>query len=177
MNQKLNRSINIHEGVLFMGRYEADLTKVSAGIPVFPKGDYEFTVGTPKAFKRKGKKGENWGVGLNVTCVEVLDGDPAYKGKKSYISLFMHSEGAQGFSKQTVMALYGYTTDPKSENNEQAFNEKFAGEDWSYDPESGKCGDIYKNLEGKRFQCPLDSRTNPDDDSQLQQVWGKIRPL
>lgn len=159
-----------------MGRYEADLTKVSAGFTIYPKGEYEFSFGTPKAFKREGKKGANFGVGFPLTCMEVHDGDPNMKGKKHYYNGFMHSEGAQSFTKGMVMAAYGYVTDQKAEKNQQAFDEKFAGEDWSFDPDNGSVGSVFKDMEGKRIIYVLDVEAGLEEGT-TQQKWVLVRPV
>lgn len=148
--------------------FRFDPTAVQATIEVLPKGEYEFVVGEPKSFKNTTKKGanagkENFGVRYPVV---VAEGES--KGKRIFVNLFMHSEGAQPIAKQFLMAAAGFQ---RNEAGEKAFNEAMAGKDWNYNPENGTAGDAWHTIKGSRVRGALDVGLNPDDPTQKQQVF------
>ena len=52
-----------------MPRYEGDPTRASATFEVFPKGDYEFVIGEPKAFERNNRDNKlTFGIRFPLTC-------------------------------------------------------------------------------------------------------------
>lgn len=143
-------------------RYEPDLTKATAALTVFEKGRYEFAVGEPRSFSRP-KRDEDGleiadqmtvGVRFPVKCTQPLDGgDPSAKGKRSNIELYLGSEGGQGYAKQFMMATLGF---PITEKAEDEFNERFAGADWSFDPDTQAVGDVWREATGKRMIAEVD---------------------
>jgi hypothetical protein len=144
-----------------MPRYEPDPSKTSAaGFEIFPKDNYEFIVGEPKAFYRDGQKGPNWGVRVALTIAN----EGPFKGKRYLKTLWYHTDGTAGMNKQFQMAVLGYENNKKGET---AFNEAYpAGTDWSFDTDSGAVGDAWRELVGKRVQADLDIKLGDNDNEQ-----------
>lgn len=151
-----------------MPRYDYDPSKVSASIEVFPKGEYEFIVGEPKAFAGNGQKGPNYGVRYVLTCAS----DGPMNGKKFFQSLWFHSEAAGPINKRFMLAASGYNAD---KNSEQRYNTEAAGKDWSFDTDSGAVGDGYRELVGKRVVADVDVTLG--DNGNEQQKVNAWRPL
>jgi hypothetical protein len=153
-------------------RYEPDLTKVQSSIPIFPKGTYEYSVGEPKAFGGTNRKGDpKLGVRYSVRCEEVHDGDQKFKGKRTIVSLYVHTEDAQGMAKRFILAALGYAV---NEQGEKEFDAEYKGRDWSIDPETGAVGDVWREPTGKRVLSDCDIQAG-DEGAQFQAFsW---RPL
>lgn len=132
------------------GRFNPNPADATSSIPIFPDGSYEFQLGAPKPFAGTNQAGkENHGVRFQVTCVEVLDGDPNFKGKTTLASIYQHTEGARNYSKAFMLAAYGYE---RNYDAEKLFDEEVAiAKDWSYDPEDKSAGDGWSDMEGKRI--------------------------
>lgn len=155
-----------------MPRYEADPSKVTTSITILPKDGYEFVLGRPKAFERTAKAGhQSYGVRIPVTVV----GGPQ-NGKRTIISLYLHSEGAQQMAKRFQMAVAGY---PVNEKNEKLYDADIAGKDWSYDTGDGSVGEAWLEFEGKHVFCDVDVSTREDDKGAEveQQDWGTWAPI
>lgn len=155
-----------------MPRYEADPTKVTTSITILPKDEYEFVLSRPKAFERTAKAGhQSYGVRIPVTVV----GGPQ-NGKRTVISLYLHSEGAQQMAKRFQMAVAGF---PVNEKNEKLFDADAAGKDWSYDTSDGSVGEAWAEYEGKHVACAVDVSMREDDkgESIEQQEWGTWMPI
>lgn len=151
-----------------MPRYEYDPSKSQATIEIFPKDEYEFIVGEPKAFIRKNRKNQDsFGVRVSLTHTE-----GAYKGKRTVFTCYLHSEGAQSMSKRFQMAVFGYEAKAEAE---QDFNKATSGLDWSFDPETGSVGAAWKQLGGARVIGNLDVGKNEETD-EPQQVFKSWRP-
>lgn len=153
-------------------RYEHDPTQVAAALTIFPKGDYEFVLGKPKAFERTAKAGhQSYGIRIPMT---VANG--SHQGKRSVYSLYLHSEGGQAMAKRFQMAVAGLAV---SQANEDEYNRLAAGQDWSYDPEDGSVGEAWADYEGKHVTVDLDVELvkNEKGDEVESQVWGTFRPL
>jgi hypothetical protein len=84
-------------------------------------------------------------------------------------SCFMHTEGSQAFSKQFLMAAYGYK---RNESDEQRFNSDFADKDWSYDPDSGDVGEVWREATGKRAIVEANVGKNNRTGEPMQQLNG-----
>lgn len=156
-----------------MPRYSADPTTVTAAITILPKDDYEFKIGKPKAFERTAKAGhQSYGLGIPLT---VASGPQL--GKKTYIRLYMHSEGAQQMTKRFQMASAGYTVTDKNEKLYDASG--VAGKDWSFDTDNGEVGAAWAELEGLHICCDLDVEMVKNDkgDDIESQVWGTWTPV
>jgi hypothetical protein len=125
---------------------------------VFPKDRYEFTIGEPKTFFGQNAKGaDSYGVRYPLTIA-----DGPYKGKRTIISLWQQSEGAQSMAKQFLMAALGYG---KGRAEEVRFDEEWGAKDWSFDTDSGTVGDAWRELTGNRIVGDLDNRM---DDNQVE---------
>lgn len=144
-----------------MPRYEWDPSKTQSSIEVFPKGEYEVVVGEPKSFIRKNRKNEDsYGIRFSLT---VADGP--YRGKRTIYTAYLHSEGAQSMAKRFQMAVFGFHNRPDSEKE---FNERTAGLDWSFDPETGQCGEGWRQMAGAHVIANVDVQKNPENDEENQ---------
>lgn len=164
-----------------MPRYNHDPSLVSASLFVFPKDEYEFKIGRPRAFERTASKGhQSYGVRFPLTCTS-----GPHAGKKSVFSIYLHSEGAAGMGKRFQIAAAGYDV---NDRNEKLFDAENAGKDWSYDTDNGDVGTGWLEYEGVSVVCDVDVQPQKDDKGQdvkdartgdvvLQQVWGTWRPL
>ena len=151
-----------------MPRFEHNPSAVTTSIEVFPKDDYEFVIGEPKTFFGQNAKGnDSYGVRLPLTI-----GSGDYQGKRTIMSLYFQSEGAQSMAKQFQMAVLGYG---KGRAEEQRFNADWGGKDWSFDTDTGSVGDAWRELVGQRVIGSLDTRMGDNGDEQQQfKGW---RPL
>lgn len=155
-----------------MPRYEHDPSKVTTSITVFPKDEYELKIGKPKAFERTAKAGhQSYGIRFPVT---VVGGN--LDGKKSVFTIYLHSEGAAQMAKRFQMAVHGLTV---NEANEKKFDSQVAGQDWSYDPDTGEVGAAWAAYEGRsvRVDCDVQISTNDKGEEMQQQVWGTWSPI
>lgn len=147
--------------------YNNDPSKVVATFEVLPKDDYEMIVGEPKAFFKPGSDGkaDNYGVRFPVT---VASGP--MEGKKGQpVNCYQHTDGAQQYSKGFQMAAAGFG---KGRAEEQRFDAEAAGKDWSFDTDSGQCGDAWREFTGKRVIAIYDIELNKDTGEQQQKVVG-----
>ena len=151
-----------------MPRFEHNPSAVTTSIEVFPKDDYEFTIGEPKTFFRQNAMGnDSYGVRIPLT---IATGD--YSGKRTLMSLYFQSEGAQSMAKQFQMAALGYQ---RGRNEELRFNEEWGAKDWSFDTDAGSVGDAWRELVGGRIVGSLDvSMSDTGDEQQQFKGW---RPL
>lgn len=121
-----------------MPRYQPDPTKASFGFPLFQKGMYRLELGEPKSFAAK--DGSNYGVRVNGKVITSND-HPELVGKQFPISLYMHTEGAENYSKGVYAKALGCKTDAE-------FNEKYGGEDWSFNTDDASVGSGWHLLKG-----------------------------
>lgn len=151
-----------------MPRFEANPASVTTSLEVFPKDDYEFVIGEPKTFFRQNSKGgDSYGIRLPLTI-----GTGDYQNKRTLVSLYFQSEGAQSMAKQFQMAALGYG---KGRTEEERFNKDWGGKDWSFDTDSGAVGDAWRELVGNRVVGTLDVTISDSGDEQQQfKGW---RPL
>lgn len=116
-----------------MPRYTPNPTNVIAGFAVYPKGVYYIELGTPVAFATKeGSDKSNYGINFPAKIVSSID-QPSWVGKPMPTRCFQHSDGGLSYSKGIQMAALGVKKDDE-------FNEKFGGEDWSFDTDDKSCG-------------------------------------
>lgn len=155
-----------------MPRYEHDPTKVAAALTILPKDDYELKIGKPKAFERTAKAGHQ-SYGLRFPLV-VANGPQ--ENKKTMYSIYLHSDGGAQMAKRFQMAVAGLTV---NEANEKVFDAAAAGQDWSFDPETGEVGAAWAAYEGNHVCVDLDVEIVQNDkgDDVQSQVWGTWRPL
>ncbi|MBA2706039.1 MAG: hypothetical protein H0U60_19550 [Blastocatellia bacterium] len=154
------------------GRYEFNPSAVTASIEVFPKGEYEFQVGEPKAFAKEGDdegKGGNFGVRFPI----VIKAPGQYEGKRTVSSIYFHSEGGRSFAKQFMMAVMGYG---KGETEEKRFDADMTGKDWSANYEGGDVGQAYREMTGMRVIGQLDITKNNRTGEPMQQ-FKSWRPI
>lgn len=152
-----------------MPRYEGDPTRASATFEVFPKGDYEFTIGEPKAFERTNAQGKlTYGIRYTLT----VQNEGPFKGKPFPQTLYKHVETAEGINKRFVMAALGYAL---TKPDEKRFDTDYAGKDWSFDTDTGACGDAWRELTGRRIVGSFDVKLG-NDQTEQQDVKG-WRPL
>lgn len=157
-----------------MRSFRPDPSKVSAGIQIYEKGEYEMEIGEPKPFYRETKQGKNageWNHGVMFVCT-ITEGPE--KGKKFIHNCMMHTPESEGFSKQFQMAAYGF-----AKKDEKQFDEEVAKvKDWGYAiPEDGTdptCGDGWRDMKGRKVVFDLNKVKNKDNQDQ-QKVLG-IRP-
>ena len=155
-----------------MPRYTADPTKVSTALAIFPKGDVELKCGKPKAFERQAKAGhQSYGIRIPVECTSGPN-----QGKRSVVTLYMHSDGAQSMAKRFQMAMQGYTV---TDANEKLFDAWAAGLDWSFDTETGEVGAAWAQYEGRSIIASVDvqMQTNDKGESVEQQEWKSWLPV
>jgi len=174
-----------------MARYVADPTKDTAGFPVLPKGDYRLSIGEPKAFKGETKEGanagqENFGVAFVCTAVEGpvdTEGNvspPEAKGKKAYTRLYYHTQDSRNYSKGLILAAFGFSQKEEEEFNRKieelrAANPDDPALDWSFDPDTGECGEAWRALTNREIIASLSVTKQKDKDEQ--QKWDMVRPV
>lgn len=155
-----------------MPRFTADPSKMSAGFSVLEtEDDVELIVGEPKPFQRDDKDGKTGGYGVGFS-LRVADGKQ--KGKSTYYNGGMDNEIGQGFTKQFLMACYGFVNNTKSE---EEFNTAMAAKDWSYDTTTGEVGEIWKECKGQRVIVNLGQTTGKVADGAMFQTFKKWRPI
>ena len=160
-------------------RHNFDPSAISSTLEVLPKGDYVVSAGEGKAFEKTAKSGPkegqlSWGIRWPLRVEQVLEGDPNAKGKRVIYSGYMHSDDASGFPKQLLMACLGYEINNRSERE---FNEKFAGQDWSYDTDSGAIGDVWRQATGRTVIVSLDVQPNINTPGEFIQQFTRFRPV
>lgn len=117
-----------------------------ATLPPLPNDSYECIIGEPKAFKGTTKATGEDNFGVRFTCT-VAEGE--FVGRKIFVTNFLHSDGAQTFAKQFIMAANNFTVDQEGED---AYNEsEAAGLDYEFDPDTNSCGAGWQELKGKRI--------------------------
>lgn len=159
-----------------MPRYTHDPSRVQATIAILSKAEYEFEIGQPKPFERTAKKGhQSYGIRFPITVVSAQG-----NGKRTVYTCYLHSDGAAGMTKQFQMAVCGFEV---KQENEQEFDEKYAGDDWSFNPETGEIGEAWQKFKGAHVVNDLDvemRKQDPDDPNSKEvenQVWGTWRPV
>ena len=155
-------------------RFEFDPSTVVASIEVFPKQEYEFQVGEPKAFKRTAAEGtdkehDSYGVRFPL----VIKMPDAYSNKRTVFSIYLQSEGAQAMGKQFMMAVMGFG---KSAEQEKKYDAEVRGKDWGLDFETGAVGDAWREHTGKRVIGGLDITKNNRTGDPMQQ-FSSWRPI
>lgn len=136
-----------------MPRYEHNPTTSHITLAQLPKGTYQVQLGEPKAWIRAAnpekQTKEQYGIRYGITVTS----DGEHKGKRQMIQFDYTNEWGQAFGKQLVMAALGYTLDEASEDK---FNADYADKDWSFDPETGAVGDVYREVTGKNIMVDTD---------------------
>jgi len=154
-----------------MPRYEFNPTSVVANIEVFPKGEYEFQIGEPKAFSRQAGEDQHDSFGVRYPLVIKAPGQ--YDGKRTVFSTYYQSEGGRSMAKQFMMAALGYG---RGGEEEKRFDSDMRDKDWNFDPDAGTVGDAYRQLSGTRVIGTLDVGKNNKTGDAMQQ-FNKWRPI
>ena len=167
-----------------MPRFAPAFTKVSSGMKIFPRGDYELAVtGTkPIAYYKTDEDGDVTedfvgGCQVNLEMVGRIgnDGeiDQEDKGEAVVpIRLYTHTEKAWGMTKGSIMSIMGYKRD-----DEDQFNEDFGEADFSLEGESAEdaqLGSDWSRLEGQHFVATLNKRAYKGRE---QQDVGTLQPV
>lgn len=152
-------------------RFSFDPTLVVASMEVYPKSEYEFQVGEPKAFLRQAGEDKHDSFGIRYPLVIKLPDE--YSGKRTLFSTYYQSEGSQAMAKQFIMAVLGYG---KGRPEEERFDREQRGKDWEFDPSTGAVGDAYRELTGKRVigGLDVDKNKNTGDPMQVFKSWRTI---
>ena len=164
-------------------RFAPDFTQVSAGMKIFPRGEYELSVTKvkPIAYFKKDEDGEPTedfvsGCQVNVEMVGRLlnDGslDRSDEGESVVpLRLYVHNEKGWGMTKSSIMAILGYTRD-----EEESFNGDAADSDYSVDGEGDEAtlGSSWDTLTGQHFIITLDKRIYKGRE---QQDTGSLSPV
>jgi hypothetical protein len=151
-----------------MARHAPNPSAVDAGFPIHPKDEYELVIGEPKVFKGVGKEGKPDNFGVRFICI-IAEG--AQAGKKFIKNCYMHTPESEGFAKQFQMAALGFN--PKNQDDEAKFNEKYGNADWSFDDDTMTAGEAWHEMKGKRVYASLDVGTNKvtGDPAQLEKGY------
>lgn len=153
-----------------MPPFNFDPTNVVASFEVYPKDEYEFQVGEPKAFSRTAGEDNHPSFGIRYPLV-IKEGP--FAGKRTLFNTYYQSEGSQSIAKQFMMAVLGYG---KGAPEEKRFDGDMRGKNWDFDGETGGVGDAYRELTGKRVYGSLDVGKNTRDGSDQQQ-FKSWRPI
>lgn len=132
-----------------MPRIVPDPTKAVSGFLTYPKGEYVVEIRDPKSFytpPRPGKN-ENYGVRFDGKIISSID-QPGFVGKPFPVQCFQHTDGALDFSKGIQMAALGCKKD-------EEFNEKYGGEDWSFNTDDKSCGEGWHKMSGQVIKVTI----------------------
>jgi hypothetical protein len=155
-----------------MPTFTPNASKITALMTVLPKDDYEFIVGQPKPYSRtytdkEGNVQPLVGVGYPLRVAE-----GTHKDERLYFNAGTENDISMSGSKRFLMACLGFKLDAEGE---QAFNEKYSDDAiWTFDPDSGAVGDIWREVVGKRVVCGVDIRTTEKGTFQSFKSWRSI---
>ncbi len=157
-----------------MPQHNYDPKAISATFKVFERGDYELLVGEPKAFQKTNREGnEQFGIRWKLKIENVVeDGSSDAVGEKTIYSCYLHG-GAEPFGKIFAMACLGFENTPEGES--EFDSSEFADMDWSFDTESGMCGDGWRRCVGCRVISLLSVMVNKENGNKMQQ-FESFRP-
>lgn len=117
-----------------------------AGFVVLPKATHQLELQEPVSFYKSATqagKEDNYGVRFATKIVgSEIDALVGKKGPTT--TLYMHSEGARNYSKGIQMAALGFTN-----QEEAAFNQEYAADDWSFNPDDKSCGEAWHKMKGQ----------------------------
>lgn len=133
-----------------MPNYEYNPNAAQATIEILDPGDYEFVIGSAKAFLSKNDDGsaKNFGVRYSLKTEA---------GQRTVVSLYLHTSGSEGMAKRFQLAALGY---PANKLGESKFNAEHGGDDWRLDFENGSVGEGWKQFEGQRVIGTVDVGEN-----------------
>lgn len=143
-------------------RWNNNPAEATLGFPIYDPGMYRVKVKEVKPFENKLKEGQQEGEqsgGVRVIC-SLVGGDT--DGKPYVANLYQHTEGARNFSKQFLVAAFGY---PTNSEGEAQFNEESQNYDWGIDPDNNTLGSGWQKLVGREVNAELgigtDQKGNP----------------
>ena len=166
-----------------MTRFAPDFTQVSAGIKVFPRGEYELSVTGVKAlsYYKRDDDGNDTDVQVAGCQVNIQmigryknDGQLDREDEGETVApsrLYVHSEKAWGMTKGAIMSIMGYTRD-----EEESFNADYTNSDFSVEGigDEAVLGGDWNKLVGQHFIATLDKRTYKGRE---QQDVGTLTPV
>lgn len=136
-----------------MPRHEASPAAVTANFVLLDKGHYSFKIGEGKTFAKDNSeksKSDSFGVRYALT---VASPSHAAGQKPAPANLYQHSVGAQGFSKQFLIAAMGFRNNAEGE---AAFNEAASSLDWSFDTDTGELGSGWASINGSTIEADVE---------------------
>lgn len=148
-----------------MTRFQPDLGKTKAGMPVYERGEYEVKIlGVKPIYYVKEEEGtEVAGASLSLEMVGRVQNDGTLdrelEGETvAPLRLYVHSEKAWPITKRAIMAALGYTLD-----DEDTFNNDLAATlDVGVEPgegdEEATLGSGWSRLTGQRMLMTLNKR-------------------
>ncbi|MCP4902596.1 MAG: hypothetical protein GY906_37000 [bacterium] len=161
-------------------RFAPDMAEVTAGFYMLDVAEYIFEIGKPKCIFYTKEDGTDvagarlplkvLGRVANDGSLEEIDG---VTGKQTApMRLYVHTEGAFGFTKQLILAAMGYSIREEKQANE----EYFEGTDFSVDVNDddednieASLGASWAQLEGKKVRLTADKGINPASKEEQQE--------
>jgi len=149
-----------------MTRFQPDLAKTKAGMPIYERGEDEVKINAVKVihYIKEESGDEIAGAALTLEMVGLVqnDGslDRALEGETvAPLRLYVHSEKAWPITKRAIMAALGYSLDDEDKfNNDIAANLDVGVEPGEGD-EDATLGSGWKRLVGQRMLMTLNKRT------------------
>lgn len=151
--------------------YTWDATKSSVTFENYPKGDYEMTVGDPKAFLYERKDGKPDSRGVRY-AMRIVGGE--YDGKPASFSAFFGDDGANSWLKQLLMSANGFEIDKKGEREFEAWA---ASQNLNIDFDALTLGEGWHTPVGKNVIASLDLVVNKNDPEKVYQNFSAFRPI
>lgn len=151
-----------------MPEFKYNPADVSAGFPVYPADTYHITLGEPKTFYFTGKenKADNYG----VQFFSKISSDGKFNGKKFAVKAFMHTDDSKSMTKVFQMAALGF-----DKKQEEEFDSQFGSADWSFNTDTNRVGEAWKEMKGKVVEYDLAVKMGESGEEQ-QQIKG-VRPF
>lgn len=147
-----------------MPRFTPNLAAANAASILLEDGEYVFTIGQPKLFSRKNKKGEDvFGVAYALTVVE----GASFVGKTLPTQMYLHTPGSLDMSKRFAMAALGYN--PNDSAAEGDFNDKYndPAEHFAIDTDVSFIGEVWNAIAGSNIAATVkQALSRPTDGSE-----------
>lgn len=159
-----------------MPRYTPNQQNNSATFYIFPLNEYEFIIGEAKPFFNAGKeavegqsvkKEDNYGVRYVLTCAE-----GPHAGKKYIKNCYLHSSGAEDFTKQFMLAAHGFGV---TNDEELLFNDKIVNMDQAFNTEDGSAGDYWTSIKGGRIKGSLTVAMYQGKQKNEEKSWAPVK--
>jgi hypothetical protein len=142
-------------------RFTPNPKAATSGFITYPKDTYVVELGEPKAFFKQGSngKGDNYGVRFAGKIREAASNTQLI-GKPFPLTLYLHTEGAENYSKGIQMAALG-------DRKDEEFNEKHGDLDWSFNTDDGSCGGGWHEMKGQAIKIEVgDVKMNEKQEEQ-----------